>query len=93
MRRRRCLGGLLVVAMAMASAGCSFFPAAGPNSLAIDAGLSTSGVNYGLVKLTPQVVKILAEYGPRSISAAFGDKRPPPEIRFGIGDVLSVSIF
>jgi polysaccharide export outer membrane protein len=39
------------------------------------------------------VVKVLGEYGPLSISATFGDRRPPPEIRFGIGDVLSVTIF
>jgi polysaccharide export outer membrane protein len=35
----------------------------------------------------------LDEYGPRTLSTTFGDHRPPPEIRFGIGDVISVSIF
>jgi polysaccharide biosynthesis/export protein len=39
------------------------------------------------------VVSILKEYGPRTLSATFGDPRPPPEVRFGIGDVVSVSIF
>jgi polysaccharide biosynthesis/export protein len=81
------------VVAAFLSSGCSFFPIAGPNSLAIDVGLSEVGLDYGLVKLTPQVIKILAEYGPLSISATFGDRRPPPEIRFGIGDVVSVTIF
>jgi len=83
----------MVVAIATTTAGCAFFPAAGPNSISIDSGFSPAGVNYGLVKLTPQTVKILAEFGPHSISAYFGDKRPPPEIRFGIGDVVSVTIF
>jgi polysaccharide export outer membrane protein len=38
-------------------------------------------------------VNILDEYGPLTLSAAFGDHRPPPEIRLGIGDVVSVSVF
>jgi polysaccharide export outer membrane protein len=82
-----------VVALATAVAGCSFFPSAGPNALAIDSGLSTSGTNYAIIKLTAPVVKMMAEYGPLTITGVFGDKRPPPRIVFGIGDVLSVSIF
>lgn len=82
----------LVALMAMGAGGCSFFPSAGPNSVAIETGVNSS-VDYALVKLTPDVVKLLGGYGPRTISATFGDKRPPPEIKFGIGDVVSVSIF
>ena len=51
------------------------------------------GPPYGLVKLSPEVVKILDEYGPRTLSGFFGDHRPPPEIKFGIGDIVGVSIF
>jgi polysaccharide biosynthesis/export protein len=90
MRGFGALVAMMVVAVAVA--GCSFFPASGPNSIAIDLG-ATQSVDYGLVKLTPQSVKILSEYGPKTISAVFGDKRPPPIIKFGIGDVVSVSIF
>jgi polysaccharide biosynthesis/export protein len=73
--------------------GCLLLPSSGPNSLDISVGASPTNTNYALVKLTPPVVKVLGEYGPLSISATFGDRRPPPEIRFGIGDVLSVTIF
>jgi polysaccharide biosynthesis/export protein len=73
--------------------GCLFLPSSGPNSLDVSVGASPSGVSYTVIKLTPQVVKTLAEYGPLTLSAAFGDKRPPPEIKFGIGDVISVSVF
>jgi polysaccharide export outer membrane protein len=45
-----------------------------------------------LVKLTPQVIDILASHAPR-IGTVFPDRRPPREITFGIGDVVSVSIF
>ena len=40
------------------------------------------GQPYGLVKLTPDVVNMLEEYGPRTLSATFGDRRPPPESNF-----------
>jgi polysaccharide export outer membrane protein len=74
--------------------GCgSFFPSSGPNSLAIDLAVSEVGVQYWPVTLNPGVIQILSEYGPLAISATFGDRRPPPEIKFGIGDVVSVSVF
>jgi polysaccharide export outer membrane protein len=94
MQRLRVLAIYALFGVAALASGCSsFLPASGPNSLEIRTGFSETGVQYGLVKLTPQVVNILAEYGPRAISATFGDHRPPPEIRFGIGDVVSVTIF
>ncbi len=89
--RRFCYLSMVVLA-ALCAAGCSFFPSSGPNSLTIETGV-TSSVDYVLVKLSPDTVKVLAEYGPRTLSATFGDRRPPPEIKFGIGDVVSVSIF
>jgi polysaccharide biosynthesis/export protein len=82
-----------VFALANALGGCLFLPSSGPNSLDVSVGASRGGINYSIIKLTPEVVKTLAEYGPLTLSAAFGDRRPPPEIKFGIGDVISVSIF
>jgi polysaccharide biosynthesis/export protein len=79
--------------LAIALGGCLLLPSSGPDSLDLNAGVSPSGINYDIIKLSPEVVKILAEFGPLSISAVFGDRRPPPEIKFGIGDVVSVSIF
>lgn len=74
--------------------GCeTFLPSAGPSADAIDASVSTSGLPFKLVKLTPEVVDMVGSRGRGTIAATFGDRRPPPEIRFGIGDVVSVSIF
>jgi polysaccharide export outer membrane protein len=84
---------LLAVAAAFSCSGCIFTPVAGPSSLAIDVGISERGVQYGLVRITPEVTKLLSEYAPQGIAATFPDKRPPPDIKFGIGDVVSVSIF
>ena len=39
-----------------------------------------------------QVVKILGEYTPR-LSNAFANKTPPKAFRFGVGDMVSVTIF
>jgi polysaccharide export outer membrane protein len=83
------LGGALLTA----GCGSLLLPASGPNSAVIRSGEAWNGPAYGLVKLTPKTVGILEEYGPRTLTAAFGDHRPPPEIRFGIGDVLGVTIF
>ena len=83
----------LAGALLCAGCGTQLLPDAGPNALAVKSGTTWNGPPYGLVKLTPEVVNILEEYGPQTLSAAFGDRRPPPEIRFGIGDVVSVTIF
>ena len=80
---------------AILTAGCDtlLLPAAGPNSLVIRSGQPWHGPPYGLVKLSPDVVKVLDEYGPRSLSALFGDHRPPPEVKLGIGDIVSITVF
>jgi polysaccharide biosynthesis/export protein len=47
---------------------------------------------YALVKLNPDVVRILAKYTPR-LSSAFADKSPPKAFLFGIGDTVSITIY
>jgi polysaccharide biosynthesis/export protein len=84
---------LIIIATALSCGGCIITPVSGPSSLAVDVGLSERGVQYGLVRITPNVIKLLAEYEPHGIAGTFPDKRPPPEIKFGIGDVVSISIF
>ena len=93
MGRLRSIAVFSVFGAAMLAAGCGLLPADGPNAIAVKTGSTWNGPRYGLVRVTPGVIDILNEYGPLTLSAAFGDNRPPPEIKFGIGDVLSVSIF
>jgi polysaccharide export outer membrane protein len=47
---------------------------------------------YGLVRLTPRTVAILADNDPQ-IAGEFADRRGPETIRFGVGDILSITIF
>jgi polysaccharide biosynthesis/export protein len=77
---------------AAALGGCGFFPVAGPS--AIDIRSPTESVlPYALVRLTPDVVKILDRFAPHGLAGAFVSHKPPPYIRFGIGDVVSVTVF
>lgn len=82
------LAGLLLLAT-----GCSIMPSSGPEDHVIKSEITRSGPNYGLVKLTPQVVSVLQEYGPGALAGSFPDRRRPDTIKFGIGDVVSVTIF
>ncbi|NEU97343.1 polysaccharide export protein [Bradyrhizobium sp. UFLA 03-164] len=68
-------------------------PSSGPEDHVIKSEITRSGPDYVLVKLTPTVVDILKEYGPGAIAGSFPDHRPPPGIKFGIGDTVAVSIF
>jgi polysaccharide export outer membrane protein len=43
--------------------------------------------------LDAQAVEILEAHEPDILAGAFTDRRPPSGIRFGIGDVVNVTIF
>jgi polysaccharide export outer membrane protein len=73
--------------------GCTLLSESGPSSGDINSGATQTGPQYSIIRLTPDVVEAVGEYGPGGIAVTFGDQRPPPEITFGIGDVVSVTIF
>ncbi|MET4045503.1 polysaccharide export outer membrane protein [Bradyrhizobium sp. RT6a] len=83
----------MLSAVLLGSAGCAIMPMSGPEDHVIKSEHTKNGPEYGLVTLTPTVVDILKEYGPGAIAGSFPDNRPPPSIKFGIGDVVAVSIF
>jgi polysaccharide export outer membrane protein len=70
-------------------------PASGPQSHEVQTeqhDLVPASLPYALVRLTPEVVRVLGRYSPR-LSTAFADRTPPKAFRFGIGDLVSVTIF
>ena len=72
-------------------------PLAGPESWdvfrqASDVAGTDDRLPYALVKLSPQVIDVQATNAPR-LSSAFTDRRPAVQIKFGIGDTVSVTIF
>jgi len=91
---KRCvfLPALLAVIL-LGSAGCSIMPTSGPEDHVIKSEITRSGPDFGLVKLNPTVIDVLKEYGPGALAGSFPDHRPPPVIKFGVGDVIAVTVF
>jgi polysaccharide biosynthesis/export protein len=88
-------GRIVVGLLALSCAGCIITPGSGP--LATDVRSASEGFEpatlpYALVKLTPQVVEVLGRHTPR-LSSAFSDRAPAKAFRFGVGDMVSITIF
>lgn len=82
-------------------AGCSSLPASGPSDGAITSGAEVTATNgdaavgfkYALVDVNKGILPYVSE-DDQSLAKTFGAGRAPaPEIRVGVGDVLSVTIF
>jgi polysaccharide biosynthesis/export protein len=86
-------GRILALVAVGACGGCAFMPTNGPANYAVRSGSADpSSLPYALVKLTPEVIATLERATPR-LSAGMTNRRPPAQIRFGIGDIVGVSIF
>jgi polysaccharide export outer membrane protein len=90
----RGLSGLSLVAMAGFLSACSLMPASGPASYDVRSQIpyEADSLPYTVVRITSEAEGIIAQYNPR-IAGTFPDRRPPKEIRFGVGDIISVSVF
>ena len=78
------------VIAALLLTACGITPASGPSSLAVSQ--ATDNLPYAYVPLTRDISEKLAQYTPR-ISNTFTDRRQPAAFQFGVGDVVSVTIF
>src|SRR6202011_4521865 len=89
------LKSLLTMALCLAGSasvgGCGFIPMSGPSSLDVRSEQSLT-LPFAVVKLTPEVIHTLEHYEPDVLAGVFTDRRTPANIRFGVGDVLSVTI-
>jgi polysaccharide biosynthesis/export protein len=80
-------------AVSVLTAACAVTPVAGPKAGDIVSGQSDpSSLAYGMVRVTPRAVDVLAANAPR-IAGEFADRHGPQSIRFGVGDVLGITIF
>jgi len=88
---KRCL--MLGVLAAMLG-GCSFFPRTGPSTHEVMREENRSGDlgGYIIVDLDERVASIRAAQ-PRDTLRVFGDYRPAPDLRVGVGDSVSVTIW
>ena len=87
-------GVALVTMLALGGCGSNtFLPSYGPLSIDVRThSTEPDALPYASVRLSPEVVDILATIQPR-LGTIFADRRPPPTIRFGVGDVVTVTIF
>lgn len=77
--------------------GCSITPVSGPLASDVDAGANEesfkpAALSYAVVPVTPRTIDVLARILPK-LSTAFAVRTPPKAFRFGIGDVVSITIF
>jgi polysaccharide export outer membrane protein len=88
----------LVIASGFLLGGCSVMPASGPAAPDVAAASTdvvpsaAQSVPYALVRLTPENLEILRRYEPQ-FANSFTDRRPPTAFHFGVGDLVSVTIF
>jgi polysaccharide biosynthesis/export protein len=91
-RTRPALITSALLAVLAAVAGCGLMPTSGPESWDVRAGQhDPNGLPYALVRVTPHVTSVLAQVAPRLTK--FAEQQRPKDITFGVGDVLSVTIF
>src|SRR3954449_5498596 len=85
---------LALLSVGLALGACSTNPGSGPLTDDVNNHIQTeSAPAYELVPLNPATVNILHTHEPKGLAGAFTDKRPPASIVFGIGDIVSVTIF
>jgi polysaccharide export outer membrane protein len=84
----------ILLVCVLAVSGCTAFPSAGPevglnNYAAVN---PPAGTPHAVVNVTPEIVKVVEKSQPES---GFGGFRGPgpAQIRIGIGDIVSVTIF
>lgn len=89
---------LAVVGTALAVSGCSFLPAAGPTTSAIETGADVATAEglfarYEIIDVTPAVVEALRTRPLDSLLVTFGDNRPAVEPVIGVGDAVAVQVW
>jgi polysaccharide biosynthesis/export protein len=83
-----------VAALAFGLAACSSLPSTGPTSAEVVSSASEgSTIRYILRDVDESVSSILSSAYAQTFQKSFGDRRPPPSQRIGIGDAVSVTIW
>jgi polysaccharide biosynthesis/export protein len=84
---------LLGALISLVSCTNPMMPVAGPESGDVRGHVQDAdSLPYAFVKLDPSVMSVLATHRP-GFAGVFSDRRPPDQIKFGIGDVVAITIF
>lgn len=89
------VGMIVSLAVAGATGGCSYFPAQGPYTVDVVSAkhADPDKVQYVLIQTTPAILAQTQTYSPPSLGQILRDRRPPPVLNLGIGDIVGVTIF
>ena len=91
--KRSMTRGVLLAAI-LAAAGCASLPTTGPTaSQVLSNGDNSAERRYVIADLDERAIAILARLPGPSFRARFGDYRPAPESRIGIGDEVRVMVW
>ncbi|MCA3612979.1 MAG: polysaccharide export protein [Methylobacterium sp.] len=83
-----------VVAAGLALAGCAALPSTGPTTMEVSEQANVGAeVRFVLRDVDDHVVSVLASSRPPTFHGSFGDSRPAPSQRIGIGDTVQVTIW
>ena len=96
MGKRNLLGLAAASLAAIALAGCSDLPSAGPSASAVvAAGGAADPVArpFELIDIDPSTIEVLGRRPKSSFAARFGDHRASVEPVIGVGDVVTVTIW
>src|SRR5258708_38567840 len=92
-RGRGILLSLMLLSSLAGAGGCALMPASGPASWDVWAGQhDPSNIPYAFVRITSKVASILGKAVPRPVGE-FPKRSRPRDLRFGNGDLLSVTPF
>lgn len=82
------------MAAGLVLAGCAALPSTGPTSMEVtEQANAGTDVRYVLRDVDDHVVSILASTRPPTFHGSFGDSRPAPGQRIGIGDTVQVTVW
>lgn len=98
MRFGHFLSRLAIVPALSFLTGCIVTPASGPFTADVVVGATeavpaSTALPYAMVTIDPRVVDVLARFEPKGLAGVFTDRRSPTAIKFGIGDVVAVTVF
>ncbi len=79
------------VALSLSLGGCVFFPGSGPVTQEVMQ--PREPVDYEIVDVDTQVVNAMQRWRSSSLAVSFGARKPAPETRVNVGDVVQVSIW
>jgi polysaccharide biosynthesis/export protein len=87
------LKAAVIMLAPLALANCGALPQSGPSTAAVQAQFRGADGRYDIVEIDRGTIDAVAVRPVDSLTQHFEDRRPPAELRVGIGDALEVTIY